>query len=199
MGEYHIKEVKGRATRRLFHRVPFLIYENDDNFIPHLEEDIEAVFNKRLNIALQNGDTKRWVILDEDNVPAGRIAAFHYTSLDGKHIGGAGFFESIDDLNVARMLFETAEGYLKSQGIANMQAPVNCGERDRFWGLLVDGFESPSYLQNYNAPYYKNLFEQCGYSKDFEQHYYAVRPEGFPDERFARIAERQLKQKEISV
>lgn len=199
MAEYHIKEVKGRATRRLFHRVPFLIYENDDNFIPHLEEDIEAVFNKRLNIALQNGDTRRWVILDADNVPAGRIAVFHYTSLDGKHIGGAGFFECIEDAEVAKILFDTAESYLKLQGVHTMQAPVNCGERDRFWGLLIDGFDAPSYLQNYNPPYYKTLFENYGYQKDFEQHYYAVRPDSFPDDRFARIANRKLQHPDITV
>ena len=47
-----------------------------------------------------------------------------------------------------------------------MDGPINFGERDRWWGLLVEGFEPPLYCLNYNPPYYKDLFEHYGF-KDF--------------------------------
>jgi hypothetical protein len=189
MTAFHLKEVKGSATRRLFHRVPYLIYENDEEFIPYLEQDIEDVFNPRLNIVLQQGETRRWVLLHEDNMPCGRIAAYHYIAANGKITGAAGFFECINNPQAASVLFDAVDEFLKKRGIKSYQAPVNCGERDRFWGLLVSGFESPSYLQNYNPPYYRELFEMNGFVKEFEQYHYAVKPSIFPHSRFEKIAE----------
>jgi hypothetical protein len=50
-----------------------------------------------------------------------------------------------------------------------MDGPINFGERDRWWGLIVQGFQEPPYGMNYNPPYYQNLFEQYGFKKFFEQ------------------------------
>ncbi len=199
MPVFHLKEVKGRATKRLFHRVPFLVYENDEEFIPYLENDIENALDRKKNKLLEKGESIRWVLLDEDNVPCGRIAAFHYYTIKDEHIGGAGFFECIDDTDAASVLFKTAEEFLKRNGIHKIQAPVNCGERDRFWGLLVDGFDTPSYRQNYNPPYYRELFEKNNYQKEFEQYHYAISLSRFPSERFEAIAQRTLKDGSITV
>ena len=44
-----------------------------------------------------------------------------------------------------------------------MDGPINFGERDKFWGLLIEGFSEPLYAMNYNAPYYKELFEKTSF------------------------------------
>ena len=70
-----------------------------------------------------------------------------------------------------------------------MQGPINFGDNDRFWGLLVDGFDSPSYGMNYNHPYYQHFFELYGFEKDYEQISNTIdirKP--FPD-RFTKIAD----------
>jgi hypothetical protein len=46
-----------------------------------------------------------------------------------------------------------------SHGVEGMNGPINFGEKDKFWGLLVEGFKNPSYQENYNPSYYQQLFE----------------------------------------
>jgi hypothetical protein len=50
-----------------------------------------------------------------------------------------------------------------------MDGPINFGENDNFWGLLVEGFTPPSYGMNYNPPYYKAFFEDYGFETEYEQ------------------------------
>ena len=52
-----------------------------------------------------------------------------------------------------------------------MDGPINFGERDRFWGLLVEGFENPPvYANSYHPPYYQKLFENYGFKTYFKQY-----------------------------
>jgi hypothetical protein len=73
-----------------------------------------------------------------------------------------------------------------------MDGPINFGERDRFWGLMVKGFKHPSYLENYNPPYYQELFEAYGFRKEIEQSTSEITMEDFNYERFNRISQRVL-------
>ena len=41
------------------------------------------------------------------------------------------------------------------RGMEAMDGPINFGERDRWWGLVVEGFQEPMYCMNYNYPYYQ--------------------------------------------
>ena len=67
------------------------------------------------------------------------------------------------------MLFDVAKHWLMQQGMQAMDGPINFGERDNWWGLVVQGFQEPPYRMNYNPPYYQVLFEQYGFKKFFEQ------------------------------
>jgi hypothetical protein len=87
-------------------------------------------------------------------------------------MGGIGFFECINDPLAAKLLFDTAENWLQQKGANAVDGPINFGDRDKWWGLLVDGFISPSYGMNYNPPYYKLLFEANGYQDYFKQFTY---------------------------
>ena len=104
----------------------------------------------------------------------GRIAAFYNrekASLEEQPTGGCGFFESIDDQQVADMLFEASRMWLASRGMEAMDGPINFGQRRDWWGLLVEGYEfQPLYKNPYNPPYYKELFENYGFKNYFNQH-----------------------------
>ena len=102
----------------------------------------------------------------------GRVAAFinnkkayHYE----QPTGGIGFFECIDDEKAAFLLFDTAKNWLSANGMQAMDGPINFGENDNFWGLLVEGFTVPSYGMNYNPPYYRPLFENYGFKTAYAQ------------------------------
>lgn len=156
---------------KLFHQVPQHIYRNDPNWISPIESDVEAVFSPDSNKAYINGESKRWVLLDDKQQPVGRIAAFidHERNKTQPYpLGGIGFFECIEREEYARALLEKAEAYLSERGIKAIEGPVNFGEREKFWGLLVKGFFPPVYQENYHPPYYRRFFESFGY-QPFEQ------------------------------
>lgn len=159
-------EVKNKATWKLFHRVPHIVYQNDPNWICPLESDIETVFDPEKNKTFKHGEARLWVLLNDRKEPLGRIAAFidHKRNEELEHsMGGIGYFESIDDQEVAFALFRQAEEYLKSKGIQGVDGPVNFGERDKFWGLLVKNFAPPIFMENYHPRYYRAFFEDWGF------------------------------------
>ena len=158
---------------RQFLQVPLWIYKNDPNFIRPLDKDVNDVFDPKKNKAFRFGECARWILVDADNNPIGRIAAFvnrkYKNKGDGQPTGGIGFFECIDDQYAADMLFDVAKSWLIQRGMEAMDGPINFGERDRWWGLVVEGFKPPIYLMNYNLPYYQKLFEDYGFKTFYNQ------------------------------
>ncbi|MCB0589285.1 MAG: GNAT family N-acetyltransferase, partial [Phaeodactylibacter sp.] len=168
---HSIVEVKDRKGWKLFHRVPHVVYRNDEKWICPLESDVEAVFDPEKNKVLENGEARCFVLLDGKKKPVGRIAAFIDHERNKKQpysLGGIGFFDCINDQALADILFETAENWLKERGARAIDGPVNFGEREKFWGLLVKGFFPPLFQENYNPPYYEKFFLDWGFLP-FEQ------------------------------
>lgn len=165
--------VSDTASAREFLKVPLIIYKNDSNFIQPLDKDINEVFDPKKNKAFRFGECQRWLLKDEDGNLIGRIAAFVYKKYknkgDEQKTGGIGFFECIDNQEAADMLFDVSKHWLLQQGMEAMDGPINFGERDRWWGLVVKGFKPPIYLMNYNLPYYQNLFENYGFKIFYNQ------------------------------
>ena len=194
-------EVSNRRIADEFRNVARIIYKNDKNWVCPLDKDIEAVFNPDQNPYFKHGKAVRWVLKDDFNKLIGRISAFiDYNTMNERDqsIGCCGFFECIDNQEAANVLFNTAKDWLKSKGIDAMEGPVNFGEADKYWGLLVDGFTQPSYGVAYNPPYYQNLFESYGFKTYYKQegfHYDIRKP--IP-ERFKKIAERLNSKPEYS-
>ena len=174
----HILEVQSREAAREFLDVPRTIYRHDPRWIPHLEKDVEAVFDPSSNMQFKAGEASRWVLKDDSGKLIGRVAAFINTDIAWQYsqpTGGMGFFECIDNEEAAFLLFDTCKAWLKQKGMKAMDGPVNFGEKERFWGLLVDGFDKPPpYLMNYNPPYYWRLFESYGFKNYYEQYVYHI-------------------------
>jgi len=186
-----ITEVNDKKTRKDFLDVARVLYKGDPNWICPLDNDIEAVFDPQKNNFHQHGKCARWILTDENGNLAGRVAAFINDKKAYNYeqpTGGMGFFECVNDVKVAFTLFDTARAWLKANGMQAMDGPINFGENDNFWGLLVDGFVPPSYGMNYNHAYYKKFFDDYGFKTLYEQitnHVDIIKP--FP-ERFRKIA-----------
>ncbi|MCX6301245.1 MAG: GNAT family N-acetyltransferase [Bacteroidia bacterium] len=185
-------KVSDRKTEEMFLDTARIIYKNDSTWVCPLDNDIKTVFDPEKNPYHKHGVVERWVLTDDNKKLIGRIAAFVDFNLANTYdqpTGGMGFFECIDDKNAAFLLFDTAKEWLKEKGMEAMDGPINFGETDKYWGLLVDGFTHPSFDIAYNYPYYQNLFESYGF-----QVYYKM--EGFHlditrplPERFTKIAQ----------
>lgn len=185
-------KVTDRKTESMFLETARIINKNDKTWVCPLDKDIKGVFDHNINTYFRHGTAERWILADDSGKPAGRIAAFIDFNLSDSYeqpTGGIGFFECVNDKDAAFLLFDTAKEWLKSKGMEAMDGPINFGETDKYWGLLVNGFTHPSFDVPYNPPWYQALFESYGF-----QVYYKM--EGFHlditkplPERLSKIAE----------
>lgn len=174
-----IVEVSTPKEIKKFHQVPYLIYKNDPNWIAHIKQEVEAVFQPSKNKYFEHGSATRFILEDSSGKTIGRVAAF----IDEKRAktfnqptGGMGFFECIEDKSAAFLLFDACKKWLESRGMEAMDGPINFGEKDRYWGLLVNGFDHPPiYANSYNPSYYQEFFESYGFQTYFNQHNF-IRP-----------------------
>ncbi|MGY6562673.1 MAG: hypothetical protein ACXITV_11255 [Luteibaculaceae bacterium] len=164
--------VNSPKTEQEFYQLPKLIYANDANYIPHILQDLQKVFDPRKNKLFQQGVCQRFILQDNGKT-IGRIAAFVNPKTARKQkqpTGGLGFFECIENKEAAFLLFDTAINFLKEKGMEAVDGPINFGERNMFWGLLVKNFtDMSSYGMNYNPPYYQAFFEEYGFQVFFKQ------------------------------
>lgn len=169
-----LKEVVSEEDKKDFVNFPIGLYKNYPNWIRPLDKDVENVFDPEKNKTFRHGEIIRWVLKDDQNNTVGRVAAF----IDQKTIkkgndqptGGFGLFECINDKNAAFILFNACKEWLQAKGMEAMDGPINFGSRDRWWGLLVDGFDrEPNYQCNYNPPYYNEFFDAYGFKEYFKQ------------------------------
>ena len=196
----NIVEVKSKKDKKEFTEVTCLIYKNEKNWIRPLDKDIDSVFDPKKNKAFRKGDVKRWVLKDNDKV-IGRIAAFYSKKIDNEKlkVGGCGFFECIDNQKASTKLFDTAKNWLEEKGYNSMDGPINFGERDKWWGCLVEGFDiDPNYQQNYGKDYYQVLFENYGFKILFKQFTFFKKIKTPLSEKLKYKAERALKNKDYS-
>jgi hypothetical protein len=166
--------VVSKQHEQEFLMLPVRLYKNEPHWIRPLDKDILAVFDKQKNKTFRHGECERWLLLDGHDQVIGRVAAFvnKRTVMKGNDqpTGGIGFFECINDKKSAFMLLDQCRQWLSSKGMEAMDGPINFGNRDRWWGLLVEGFDQdPNYLCNYNFPYYKYFFEEYGFQVYFYQ------------------------------
>jgi hypothetical protein len=184
-------EVTDKQTVKDFLTVNALLNKSNPNYIRPLDNEVNDVFDPAKNKNYKYGETKRWVAMDDEGELIGRIAAFTNSKYINKGTefatGGIGFFDCINDQPVADVLFDTAKAWLQSKGMEAMDGPINFGDRDKWWGLMVEGFDDePMYGMSFNPPYYESLFNNYGFQNYYNQYYYSMKvddplPPRFPE------------------
>lgn len=170
-----IIEVNNQRLAKEFIEVALQFYKGDVNYIRPIDTDVEEVFDPEKNNSFEQGECKRWLLIDDSGKSIGRIAAFYTRETIDNYdqpTGGCGFFECVNDLAAASLLFDTAKEWLSSKGLEAMDGPINFGERNKWWGLLAEGFHKPCYTCNYNPKYYQSLFEGYGFEIYYKQYTY---------------------------
>lgn len=191
----HLIEVNNASTAKDFIKVNVLMNKNNPQYIRPMDSEVNDVFDPAKNKAFKYGEAKRWILKDDGNNLVGRIAAFtnsKYINKGTDYITGCfGFFDCVDNNAAAKILLNAAQEWLKSKGMEAMDGPVNFGDRDKWWGLMVEGFENaPLYGMPYNPPYYEKLLENYGCKNYYNQYYYAM---GVKDKLPDRFPERHAK------
>jgi hypothetical protein len=173
-------EVTDEHTAKDFIKANAELNRETPNYIRPLDNEINEVFDKIKNKSFRHGECARWLLQDEGGKLIGRIAAFtnkkYRNKGDDLPVGGIGFFDCINKQEAADMLFDVAKHWLIQRGMEAMDGPINFGERDKWWGLVTEGFHEPPYGMNFNPPYYKDLFEEYGFQTFFRQLCFGLDP-----------------------
>ena len=185
-----IIEVTGTRAAKEFLRINEKMNRHNPKYIRPLDNEVEDVFDPAKNKAFRYGTAKRWILTDNGGEVIGRIAAFisskYINKGDTFPVGGCGFFDCIDDQAAATLLFDTAREWLQQHNMEAMDGPINFGERDKWWGLMVEGFEEePMYGISFNPAYYEKLFEGYGFMNYYNQYYYTLQAYGTLGEKYA--------------
>ncbi len=185
-----IRTVKTKEEFKKFIKFPWEIYKGDINWVPPLISDVEFVFGKD-NPFWGHSEKELFLAYDDSGKILGRIAAIidrNYLKFQDVNVGFFGFFESVNDASVAKILFSEVKNWLKLRGIEKFAGPMNPSTNDEI-GFLCENFnEPPKITMPYNPPYYLELTEKAGLKKAKELYAYDMDVSKGPLERLERIA-----------
>ncbi len=177
--EIEVIRVADDSMMRDFIMLPWTtrIYEDDPCWVPPLVSDQKKLFNRKKGYFFEIGDAEFFLAYKNGN-PVGRITAQVNHLYEGKYdddTGFFGFFEAINDHEVACSLFNAASDWLKKKGKRVMNGPQSFSIYDSV-GFEVDGINRmPTTGLFHFAPYYKDLAEACGFMKCIDWYCFLVR------------------------
>ncbi len=160
-----IVPVVGNAALRQFIDFPHDLYAGDPNYVPELFTAQKALLNQKTSPFFQHGEAAYFLAMDPSEKVVGRIAAIDnslHNEFTGEKMGFFGFFDAINDTEVAHALLDCAVEWLQARGMDRMSGPINLSTNETC-GALIENFERPPYLlTTYNYPYYASLLEDYG-------------------------------------
>jgi len=201
MSALSIRPVRTGSDTRTFLRFPWKIYRDDPNWVPPLMMDRKKLIDRKNNPFYRHARIELFLAIC-DGEPVGRIAAIvndNHNKEHGENIGFFGFFECIDDQQVASALFDKAAEWLKQNGVTAMRGPASPSVNDEY-GLLVDGFEyPPAVLMSYNPRYYPALVTGAGLTGCKDLYAYRLHESSFITDKLRRVTEIVRKRQELVI
>lgn len=199
--EVNVIEVESPKLLNTFITLPFKLYKDDPNWVAPLLIERKEFFNKKKNPFYRGAKTKLFIAM-RDNEPVGRIATcinYNHNVFHSEHVGFFGFFDCIDDYDVAAKLLKVAMITLKSEGMEKMRGPANFSTNHEV-GFLVDGFDSPPVIMNpYNPPYIPKLAEKFGLKKVMDLYAFMMTDELPLSDRILKVVERIKERNKVTI
>jgi hypothetical protein len=162
--EITVRPLVGRRDWKLFENLPELLHAGHAAFIPPIPGTV-TVLRKANHPFHLHGDLFPFLAF-RGGEPVGRVAAIVNRTHNQHHqdnVGFVGFFDCIDDPEVAQVLFRAAEKELSRRGLGTIRGPFSPTQNDPC-GVLVDGYQyPPTFLMPWNPPYYTGLWEAAGW------------------------------------
>ena len=161
----HLAEVISQKELKQFIKFPFRLYKDNPYYVPPLISFELGSLDPRKNPSFEHAKARYWVVKKEDEI-VGRIACIIVDpELKEEKLARFGWMDFIDDLEVSKLLFETAVSWAKSEGATAIHGPLGFSDMD-FEGALTEGFEIlATQVALYNYAYYIDHFEALGLSK----------------------------------
>ncbi|MBM3146077.1 MAG: hypothetical protein FJ010_14125 [Chloroflexi bacterium] len=164
---YPIEPQNPREARR-FIRFPNWLYRDNPYWVPPMESEMKTALDSKAHPFYEHSEAV-FLLAKKDNKICGRIAILdNHRSRERLHnnTGFFAFFEVVNDIEVARGLFEAGFEWARQRGIDTLSGPKGLTPGDGS-GMLVEGFDFyPALGIPYNLPYYPNLLEELGFEKE---------------------------------
>ncbi len=200
-GNVDIIEVDSARLLNQFITLPFKLYKDEPNWVAPLIYERKDFFDKHKN-PFYRGAKTRLFLASRNNELVGRIGVcinYNHNEFHEEKVGFFGFFESIDDYEVASRLFKVVMITLKADGMEKMRGPASFSTNHEI-GFLIEGFDRPPTVMNpYNKPYLPKLAEKFGLKKVMDLHAYLITKETQIDERHLKIIKRIKERNKIKV
>ncbi len=167
MSNIVIEPVATRGGLTEYVKFPFKLYRDDPNWVPPLIEERLAYFDTRKNPLYEHARYQMFTARRNGELVGtiGAVVNDRHNLVHGELAGGWGFFECIDDEDVAVALLAAAEDWNRLQGMDIIRGPLNFSMNDEV-GTLIDGFDTPPMvMMTHNPRYYPRLIEAAGYVK----------------------------------
>lgn len=196
-----IVTVEGKGAMKNFIEFQYTLYKDDPYFVPQPRIAVKDLLHREKHPFYKNAEMELFLARKDGKI-VGRIAAIFDRAHNRYHeekAGFFGFFECIDDREIARALLERARQWTKSRGATFLRGPVNPSTNYEC-GTLVEGFDSsPMVMMTYNPRYYPALFENAGMRKAKDLLAYSSHAQKIELAKIERVAERALKQNGVTV
>lgn len=165
MNDITVEKVWTRREKRIFLNFPWRIYRQDPIWVPPLISDRKKILDPSTGPFFKHGRLDCYIAWQHGQ-PVGTIMAaedFEQNQARGQRNCLIGFFESIDNEQVAHALFDQAQQWATERGLDCLYGPFNLDYEDGY-GVLIDGWDQPAALLCGHSPrYYQNLFEEYGF------------------------------------
>jgi GNAT superfamily N-acetyltransferase len=191
----------GKSGLNEFVELPWSIYTGDPHWVPQLRIATKELLDRAKHPFYANADAE-FFLARRDGKAVGRIAAIidrNHNKFHEEKAGFFGFFESVDDPEVATALLRTARQWVSERGAEFLRGPVNPSTNYEC-GLLVEGFDSsPMVMMTYNPRYYPRLLEQAGLQKVKDLYSFVNTADGVDLDKIGRVADRALKRHGVTI
>ncbi len=185
-----------------FVKFAFEIYKDDPYWVPPLTSEKKSILNKKKNPFFKDADIALFMA-KKDGKYVGRIAAIQnhtHNRIHNENIGFFGFFECINDQEVANKLLDTAKEWLNKKGCEAMRGPASPSSNDEY-GLLIEGFDdSPRVMMSYNPKYYMDLMDNYGLKKEKDLYAWKIENDKLlKSDKLVRVAEIAKKRSKLNI
>ena len=196
-----VRPVHSRQDLQRFIRLPWRLYEDDKNWVPPLVSAEKKMLDRKRNPFFRHSQAEYFLATD-GNRDVGRIAAIvngNHNEFHGEKCGFFGYFESENEPEVAKSLFDAAEAWLRNEGMETSRGPANPSMNDPC-GMLADGFQWPPFvMMTYNPRWYLDLVEGLGYAKVMDLNAYMLIQSEKIKQRIDRVANQVKDKGEIRI
>ncbi len=199
----HIKQVNSKKELKQFIDFPHDLYKNDANYVPEIYMGMKELLDPEKNPFFEHSEVQLFLAFKDGKI-CGRIAAIlnrNYNAYHNSNVGFFGFFDVIENYQVAEVLLDAAKSWLEAKEVSQIIGPTNFSTNDTA-GLLIDGFDlPPMVMMTYNFSYYIDFVEKYGFKKEMDLFAYFLDTQKVSDKslRVAKTFEDRLKTKGITI